>query len=102
MIRTSVLAALLLSMSAPAAPVTAQSPEMQAATTTAFERRAAQLVALLNGEIAFADYFDPSFQAALPEAQFKAMTAGLIAQYGLPIAVEKPASSAIGVAVAAV
>lgn len=93
MIRTSVLAALLLSMSAPAAPVTAQSPEMQAATATAFERRAAQLVALLDGEIAFADYFDPSFQAALPEAQFKAMTAGLVAQYGLPIAVEKPASS---------
>ena len=93
MIRNPLLAALLLSLSAPNAPVAAQSPEMQAATTTAFEQRAAQLVALLNGEIAFADYFDPTFQAAIPEAQFKAMTASLIAQYGQPIAVEKAVSN---------
>lgn len=91
MIRKSVLGALLLALSLPVATVAAQSPESQ--TSTAFERRAAQLVALLNGEIAFADYFDPAFQAALPEAQFKATTAGLIAQYGRPIAVENAASS---------
>ena len=92
MIRRPVLAAFLLALSLPAAPVAAQSPEMQAATTTGFDRRAAQLVELLNGEVAFADYFDPTFQAALPEAQFKAMTASLIAQYGKPIAVEKAVS----------
>ena len=92
MIRKPVLAVLLLALSLSGAPVAAQSPEMQAATTTGFDRRAAQLVELLNGEVAFADYFDPTFQAALPEAQFKAMTASLIAQYGKPIAVETAVS----------
>ena len=87
------LAALLLALALPTGSVAAQSPEMQAAATTDFDRRAAQLVDLLNGSIAFADYFDPTFQAALPEAQFKAMTASLIAQYGKPIAVEKAAST---------
>lgn len=93
MIGKPILAALLLSLSAPTAPAAAQSPDMHAATTTAFEQRAAQLIALLEGEIAFSDYFDPTFQAAIPEAQFKAMTAGLIAQYGQPIAVEKAVSN---------
>lgn len=93
MIRKPVLAVLLLALSLPSAPVAAQSPEMQAATTTGFDRRAAQLVDLLNGEVAFSDYFDPTFQAALPEAQFNSMTVGLIAQYGKPIAVEKATST---------
>ena len=93
MICKPVLAVLLLALSLSGAPVAAQSPEMQAATTTGFDRRAAQLVDLLNGEIAFADYFDPSFQAALPEAQFKTMTASLVAQYGKPIAVEMAVST---------
>lgn len=93
MIRKPVLAVLLLALSLSGAPVAAQSPEMQAAATTDFDRRAAQLVDLLNGSIAFADYFDPSFQAALPEAQFKTMTAGLVAQYGKPVAVEKAVST---------
>jgi beta-lactamase class A len=89
----SALAALLIAFLLPKAPAAAQSPEMHAATTTGFDRRADQLVNLLNGEVAFADYFDPTFQAALPEAQFKAMTASLIAQYGKPIAVEKAVST---------
>lgn len=93
MILRPVLAALLLAVSLPTGSVAAQSPEMQAAATTDFDRRAAQLVDLLNDEVAFADYFDPTFQAALPEAQFKAMTASLIAQYGKPIAVEKAVST---------
>lgn len=89
----SALAALLMAFLLPTAPVAAQSPEMQAVGTTAFDRRAAQLVDLLNGKVAFADYFDPTFQAALPEAQFKAMTASLISQYGKPFAVEKAVST---------
>ena len=93
MIRKPVLAAFLLAVSLTAAPIAAQAPEIQAATITDFDRRAAQLVDLLNGAIAFADYFDPSFQAALPEAQFETMTAGLVAQYGPPIAVEKAVSN---------
>lgn len=70
----------------------AQAPETQRAQATAFDRRAGELVDLLNGKIAFADYFAPSFQQAIPEAQFKAMTAGLIAQYGRAIAVEQAVS----------
>src|SRR3546814_13730607 len=70
-----------------------QSPEIAAATDTAFDRRAAQLVELLTARIPFADYFDPSFQTAIPEAQFKAITASLIAQYGQPLSVGKATSA---------
>lgn len=92
MTREHVLAAILLGLPLTAGSAAAQAPEIQAAADAAFERRAAQLVDVLGGAVAFADFFDPSFQAALPEAQFKAMTASLIAQYGKPIAVEKPVS----------
>ncbi|WP_439567732.1 serine hydrolase [Sphingopyxis sp.] len=92
MFRKTAVAALLIALSLPTATAAAQSPETAATTTTAFERRAVELVAMLDGKIAFADYFDPTFQAALPETQFRAMTASLIAQYGNPIAVEKPVS----------
>ena len=75
-------------------PTVAQSPATAApATQTAFDRRAAQLVDLLGGKIAFADYFAPSFQTAVPEAQFKAITASLIGQYGQPLRVDKAAST---------
>lgn len=70
-----------------------QAPEAVNAGDTAFDRRAAQLVDLLAGRLAFADYFDPSFQAALPEAQFKAINASLIAQYGQPVAVDRATSA---------
>lgn len=77
-----------------AAPALAhQSPEMAAAADTAFARRADQLVDLIAGRIAFADYFDAGFQKALPEAQFRAVTANLIAQYGAPVAVDGATSS---------
>src|SRR3546814_5088450 len=51
------------------------------------------LVELLTARIPFADYFDPSFQTAIPEAQFKAITASLIAQYGQPLSVGKATSA---------
>lgn len=93
MVRKTILLAFTLGLTLPAGPSLAQSPEMQAAADSAFERRAAQLVDVLGGSVAFADYFDPTFQSALPKAQFRAMTASLIAQYGKPIAVEKLASN---------
>ncbi len=68
----------------------AQAPERTApAAQTAFERRAAQLVDLFSGKIAYSDYFDPHFQAAVPEPQFSAFKANLVAQYGQPVAVDK-------------
>ncbi|WP_168452841.1 serine hydrolase [Sphingopyxis microcysteis] len=93
MVRKAVLLASALGLTLPAGQSLAQSPEMQAAADSAFERRAAQLVDVLGGAVAFADYFDQTFQSALPEAQFRAMTASLIAQYGKPIAVEKLVSN---------
>ena len=89
------IAALLLASFAPlsAAAQTGAPQAAAPATAPAFEQRAAQLVALLDGRIAYADYFAPSFQSVLPEAQFKAITDGLIAQYGRPVAIEQAVSA---------
>jgi beta-lactamase class A len=87
------MGAALLGLLAPL-PIAAQPPATAApAAQTAFDRRAAQLVDLLGGKIAFADYFDPSFQAAIPEAQFQAIAASLVAQYGRPVATQKATSA---------
>lgn len=90
-----VIAALLAATLTLPTPVAfAQSaPEAPAQATTAFDSRAAQLVDLLTGKIAFADYFDPSFQTAVPEAQFQAIAASLVAQYGPPLAVDSATSA---------
>lgn len=75
-------------------PVAAQQPsEVAAAETTAFDRRAAQLVDLLAGRFAYTDFFDPSFQTAIPEAQFNAINASLIAQYGQPLSFDSATSA---------
>lgn len=73
--------------------VSAQAAEKPASATTAFADRAAQLVDVINGNIAFSDYFAPSFQAAISETQFKAMNAGLLAQYGRALSIEKAIST---------
>ncbi|HEY0598203.1 serine hydrolase [Sphingopyxis sp.] len=84
----AIAAAIVLGTPSPAFAV--QPPEAAApAAQTAFDRRAAQLVDLFAGKIAFADYFAPSFQAAVPEPRFDEFSAGLIAQYGQPVAVDK-------------
>ena len=80
MTKTLLAALCTAAMTLPASTAYAvQSPEIAAAADTAFDRRAAELVDLLAAQIPFADYFDPSFQTAIPEAQFKAITASLIA-----------------------
>src|SRR3546814_12657612 len=76
MTKTLIAALCAAAMALPATTAYAvQSPEIAAATDTAFDRRAAQLVELLTARIPFADYFDPSFQTAIPQTQFKAITA---------------------------
>src|SRR3546814_21079799 len=93
MLKTLLAALRTAAMTLPASTAYAvQSPEIAAAADTAFDRRAAELVDLLTARIPFADYFDPSFQTAIPEAQFKAITASLIAQYGQPLSVAKVTS----------
>lgn len=59
------------------------------ATQSSFDRRAAQLGDVINGNMAFDAYFAPQFQVAVPEAQFKAMTTGIVAQYGRAVAAEE-------------
>jgi len=88
MYRRGVVAALALAIISPQA-LAAQPAETEARVAqTALDRRAQQLVDLFGGKIAFADYFDPYFQTAVPEAQFKAFSSGLIAQYGHAVTVD--------------
>jgi beta-lactamase class A len=88
----TMMVVLLASMTAlHGSPALAHQPSAANASpesATAFDRRAAELVDVINGYMAFDAYFAPSFQAAVPEAQFKTMTAGIIAQYGRAIAAE--------------
>ena len=87
--RSGAIAAAMLAASSPAIAM-AQTPATTApAAQTAFDRRAAQLVDLFVGSVAYADYFDPHFQTAVPEPQFKSFSAGLIAQYGKPVAIDR-------------
>ncbi|HWT44026.1 MAG TPA: serine hydrolase [Sphingopyxis sp.] len=87
--RSGAIAAAMLAASSPAIAMAQTAATTAPATQTAFERRAAQLVDLFAGSIAYADYFDPHFQTAVPEPQFKSFSAGLIAQYGKPVAIDR-------------
>lgn len=73
-------------------PALAQTAENPGASITAFDRRTAQLVDVINGNMAFSDYFAPLFQKALPEAQFRAMATEMAQRYGRALAVEKASS----------
>jgi beta-lactamase class A len=70
-----------------------QPPPAAPAQNSAFDRRAAELVDLLTGKIAYVDYFDAAFQTAVPKEKFDVITASLIAQYGQPISVDKATST---------
>lgn len=83
----SLLLALLAAASphlSPAAAAAQQAPS----PATPFASRAGELVDLINGRTAYADFFSPAFQAAISEEQFRAVTDGLVAQYGAAVAVE--------------
>ena len=95
---TSLLKALfnsaIFSATVPVSAVLAHTPQtVVPASATAFDRRAAELVELLEGRKPFATYFAPMFQTAIPESQFRAITTSLIAQYGRPFAVEAATST---------
>src|SRR5690349_16278081 len=74
-------------------PASAQAPsaELRAA--------AERLVDLVRGQAAPADLFTPAFLAEVPEAQVRAITAQLRAQYGAPdrVAGIEPRSPTMGV-----
>ena len=71
-----------------ATPATAASTaQNQTAPATPFDLRVEQLVAILNDAMPVEEYFTPSFLAAVPPAQLKAITSSLRAQYGKAIKV---------------
>ncbi|SEH18517.1 Beta-lactamase class A [Sphingopyxis sp. YR583] len=85
------MGAIAAAMLAALLPQSAVAQEIEGSTSvaqTAFDRRAVQLVDLFAGRIAYSDYFDPHFQTAVPEAQFGAFSAGLVAQYGKPVGID--------------
>ncbi len=86
--RTAAMAAAALMTVMLPATAAAQRPDTAVPSATAFDRRAAQLVDVINGNMAFDVYFAPSFQTAVPEARFKALTVSLLAQYGRAVAIE--------------
>lgn len=87
--RAGAIAAAMLAMLSPQLAAAQQQDSTAPNVRPPFDRRAAQLVDLFSGKITYSDYFDPHFQTAVPEPQFDAFKAGLIAQYGQPIAVDK-------------
>ena len=88
-VRAGAIAAAMLVALLPHLAVAQPQASIATKAQTAFERRAAQLVDLFSGKIAYSAYFDPHFQTAVPEPQFDVFKAGLIAQYGQPVAVDK-------------
>lgn len=76
---------LMLSFGA-ATSVAATAPSTQTSSTP-FDLRVAQIVAVLNDTMPIADYFTPSFLAAVPPAQLKAIITSLHVQYGKAIKV---------------
>ena len=68
--RSGSIAAAMLAALSPAIAIAQTATTTAPVAQTAFDRRAAQLIDLFGGKVAFADYFDPSFQYAIPKAQF--------------------------------
>lgn len=67
----------------------AQTPPSEGAAkpATALDTRIAQLPTFLAGKMAASDLFAPAFLASISEAQLKALSEQLIAQYGQPLSI---------------
>lgn len=74
----------LMLAAAATCPAIAQTPavEAQPAEPTALEARSLQVVELLNGEVQPEEVFSAGFRAAIADAQIKALSASLTAQFG--------------------
>lgn len=85
-----VITAIITTLIAIALPAQLSAQQVQSAAApeqqTALEARADDVVALLNGKVEPADIFSQTFQAAIPAAQIKALSASLTAQFGPAVA----------------
>lgn len=77
------LAATMVALAAPQWGMAQDSASaVPAASSASLSDRAAQLPDAITGKIDYPSYFTPEFLAAVPPAQLKLVTAGLVAQYG--------------------
>lgn len=77
------LALALVALGLPATPAMAQrAPVAEAAQQSPLEIRSAQVVAVINGEVAPEEVFTTAFLAAVAPAQLAAISASLTAQFG--------------------
>ncbi len=74
-----VLAFLMIGL---AMPAHAQEPAQDVAPSPAFEQRAGELAAIINGGGDMEDFFAPSFLAQVPAAQMTALSAQIVGQQG--------------------
>lgn len=81
--------ALAMLLVAPPAAAQALTAPTSAPAPATLNERAAQLPALIRGDINFAAFFTPEFLAAVPPEQLKAINSSLIAQHGDPQAVDR-------------
>jgi beta-lactamase class A len=81
------LAATMLALATPVQLAAQQEPPATvSAQQITLETRADDVVALLNGKVEPGEVFSQSFQAAIPAAQIKALSANLTAQFGVAVA----------------
>jgi beta-lactamase class A len=83
----SLMASLALSSPGQAAPKKPKPAAATAMPTSALDLRVEQLVPLFKEQMALEQYFSPTFLAAVPPAQIKAISQSVIAQYGQPLKV---------------
>lgn len=85
--RRRICAALLfVALTAGAVPVSAdaQTPIETKAMVAPLDQRASELIAIISDKQVLESYFDPRFLTIVPPAQFRAISASLIAQHGQP------------------
>ncbi|MEO1044870.1 MAG: serine hydrolase [Pseudomonadota bacterium] len=78
------LFAAIFCLSTLTAPATAQSAGQDAALSSALQRRATDVLRLLNGEQIEAQVFNANFLNAVPPDEFRAFTRQIISQHGRP------------------
>ncbi|MBK7162303.1 MAG: serine hydrolase [Sphingomonadales bacterium] len=73
-----------------ATAVSAKEPKIvvELAPASTFDMRVEQLVPVLNGQMAYEAFFTPSFLAAVPPAQIKAISDSFTQQYGKALSVQ--------------
>lgn len=82
------MAAVFVGASNPLAAQDGAQISAEAAEQTALEKRADQVVAVVNGEIAAQDVFTDGFLAAVPPSQMSAIADQLTGQFGAALSVE--------------